>query len=306
MGQGMETIGFVGVGKIGLPICKHLIKAGHKVLGYRRHPALLADFRAAGGIVAESPADATANSDVVFTCLPSDEALEEVVNGPRGIAKAAKPGQIVVEFGSHAVPLKKAYIAPLADKGAIFIDGEVGGTPGMVEARKGVIYLSGDQKACDALMPLVKAFADVAIFLGPFGASTTVKTINNILVGLHIVGTAQAIAIGLRAGVDVDLMIKAIANGSGGSTQFGIRAPWMAQRKFMPQQGSAEGLMHYIERGKELGKQVGVDTSLVDCLLGIFQRAVPEIGERDVAAIIEAFEPEERKAASGHKDGVMQ
>ncbi len=294
----METIGFIGVGKIGLPICKHLIQAGHKVLGYRR--GSLAEFEAAGGVAAKSPADATAGADVVFTCLPSDEALEEVVNGPRGITKAAKPGQIVVEFGSHSVPVKKSYIAPLAEKGAIFIDGEVGGTPGMVEARKGVIYLSGDQKACDALMPLVKTFADVSIFLGPFGASTTVKTINNILVGLHIAGTAQAMAIGLRAGIDVDLMIKAIANGSGGSTQFGIRAPWMAQRKFMPQQGSSAGLMHYIERGKELGEQVGVETPLIDCLLEIFQRAVPQIGERDVAAIIESFEPEQPKTASGH------
>jgi 3-hydroxyisobutyrate dehydrogenase-like beta-hydroxyacid dehydrogenase len=296
----METIGFIGPGKIGLPICKHLIKAGHKLLGYRRHLDLLADFEAAGGTPVKSPADAAANSDIVFTCLPSDEALDEVVNGPRGIGKGTKPGQIVVEFGSHSVPVKKAYIAPLAEKGAIFIDGEVGGTPGMVEARKGVIYLSGDQKACDALMPVVKTFADVAIFLGPFGASTTVKTINNVLVGLHIAGTAQAMAIGLRAGIDVDLMIKAIANGSGGSTQFGIRAPWMAQRKFMPQQGSAAGLMHYIERGKELGEQVGVDTPLIDCLLEILRRAVPNIGERDVAAIIETFESKQRKTASGH------
>jgi len=296
----MATIGFIGVGKIGLPISKHLLKAGHKVLGYRRHPDQLADFKAAGGTPVESPADAAAKSDVVFTCLPSDEALDEVVNGPHGIAKTARPGQIVVEFGSHAAPVKKAYIAPLAAKGAVFIDGEVGGTPGMVEAKKGVIYLSGDQKACDALMPLVKTFADVAIFLGPFGASTTVKTINNILVGLHIAGTAQAMAIGVRAGVDVDLMIKAIANGSGGSTQFGIRAPWMAQRKFMPQQGSAAGLMHYIERGKELGEEVGVETPLIDTLLDIFERAVPNIGERDVAAIIETFETKQGKTASGH------
>ena len=235
----METIGFIGVGKIGMPICRHLIKAGHRVLGYRR--GSLAEFEKAGGIAAKSSADATENADIVFTCLPSDEALEEVVNGPHGIASAAKPGQIVVEFGSHPVAVKKNYIAPLAKKGAIFLDGEVGGTPGMVEARKGVIYLSGDAQACERLAPIVKTFAEISIFLGPFGSSTTVKVINNIMVGLHIAGTAQAMAIGMRAGVDVDLMIKAIANGSGGSTQFGIRAPWMAQRKFMPQQGSAAG-----------------------------------------------------------------
>ena len=198
------------------------------------------------------------------------------------------------------MPVKKNYIAPLAKKGAIFIDGEVGGTPGMVEARKGVIYLSGDAQACERLAPIVKTFADISIFLGPFGVlhhgqdSSTISWS-----GLHIAGTAQAMAIGLRAGVDVDLMIKAIANGSGGSTQFGIRAPWMVQRKFMPQQGSAQGLAHYLERGKELADEVGVDAPLVDCLLDIFHRALPQIGERDVASIIEIFEPETKAKSSG-------
>jgi 3-hydroxyisobutyrate dehydrogenase-like beta-hydroxyacid dehydrogenase len=169
----------------------------------------------------------------------------------------------------------------------------------MVEARKGVIYLSGDQQACERLMPITKAFAEISIFLGPFGSSTTVKIINNILVGLHIAGTAQAMAIGLRAGVDVDLMIKAIANGSGGSTQFGIRAPWMAQRKFMPQQGSAPGLAHYIQSGKNMADEVGVDAPLIDCLLDIFHRALPQIGERDVASIIEIFESKAEAKSSG-------
>lgn len=289
----METIGFIGVGKIGLPICKHLIKAGHKVLGYRR--GSLAEFEAAGGTAVKSPAEATAQSDVVFTCLPSDEALEQVINGPNGVKSAVKPGQIVVEFGSHAVPFKKTFVASLAEKGGIFLDGEVGGTPGMVEAKKGVIFLSGDKAACDSLMPITRTFADITLFLGPFGSSTTVKVINNILVGMHIAGTAQAMAIGLRAGVDNDLMIKAIANGSGGSSQFGIRAPWMAARKFMPQQGSAPGLAHYLERGQELGKELGVDTTLIDCLLDVFRRALPNIGERDVASIIEFFEPKADK-----------
>ncbi|MBI1201351.1 MAG: NAD-binding protein [Rhodopseudomonas sp.] len=285
----METIGFIGIGKIGLPICEHLLKAGHPVIGYRR--SSLADFEKLGGVAARSPAEVGEKANIVFACLPSDEALEEVINGPQGLLKVARPGQIMVEFGSHAVPVKKSYIAPLKAKGAEFVDGEVSGTPGMVVARKGAIYVSGDAAACETLAPIIKTFADVSLYLGPFGASTTVKVINNIMVGLHIAGTAQAMAIGLRAGVDVDLMIKAIANGSGASSQFGIRAPWMAQRRFMPQQGSAPGLAHYLERGKELADELGVDTPVLDCLLDVFHRAIPDIGDRDVAAIIEVFEP---------------
>ena len=285
----METIGFIGMGKIGLPICEHLLKGGYRVVGYRR--SSLRDFEKLGGVAARSAADVGEAADIVFMCLPNDDALEEVVNGPAtGLTTSARPGQIVVEFGSHAVPVKKRYIAPLAEKGAVFLDGEVGGTPGMVAARKGVIYLSGEPLACEKLRPIVNSFAEICLNLGAFGASTVAKVINNILVGMHIAGTAQAMAIGLRAGVDADLMIKAIANGSGGSTQFGIRAPWMAQRKFLPLQGSAPGLVNYLERGKELADEVGIDAPLIEYLLDFFRRALPIIGERDVAAIIEVFE----------------
>jgi 3-hydroxyisobutyrate dehydrogenase-like beta-hydroxyacid dehydrogenase len=284
----LETIGFIGVGKIGLLICEHLLKSGYRVVGYRR--SSLRDFEKLGGVAARSAADVGEAADIVFMCLPSDDALEEAVNGPAGLKTSARPGQIVVEFGSHPVPVKKSYIAPLAEKGAIFVDGEVGGTPDMVAARKGVIYLSGDPPACEKLRPIVNSFAEICLNLGPFGASTVVKVINNILVGVHIAGTAQAMAVGLRAGVDVDLMIKAIANGSGGSAQFGIRAPWMAQRKFLPLHGSTPGLVNYLERGKELADEVGIDASLLDYLLAVFRRALPIIGERDVAAIIEVFE----------------
>ena len=102
----METIGFVGVGQIGLPICELLLKSGYPVVGYRR--TSLADFEMLGGSPAKSAAEVGARANVVFTCLPNDEALEEVVNGRDGLLKAARSGQIVVEFGSHPVPVKLA------------------------------------------------------------------------------------------------------------------------------------------------------------------------------------------------------
>jgi 3-hydroxyisobutyrate dehydrogenase-like beta-hydroxyacid dehydrogenase len=287
----METIGFVGVGKIGFPICEHLIKGGYRVLGYRR--GSLADFEKLGGIPAESPAEMGREADIVFTCLPSDAALEEVIQGRNGLIHSARPGQIVVEFGSHPIPMKEKYIEPLKAKGAVFLDGEVSGTPGMVAQRKGVIYVAGDRAAASRIEPIVYHFADLCLYLGAFGAATKVKLINNLLVGLHIAGTAQAMAIGQQSGVDPALMIKAIASGSGGSTQFGIRAPWMAERRFMPQQGSAPGLAHYLDGAKELADSVGAKTPLLDCLIDIFAQALPVIGERDVAAILEIFEPQQ-------------
>ena len=138
----MATIGMVGVGKIGPPISENLMKSGYRVLGYRR--SSLADFEKLGGVAAKSPADIGAQCDVILSCVPTVEAVNEVVNGPNGLIHSARHGQIIVELGSHPIPDKKKHVGPLAQKGATYLDGEVSGTPGMVSARKAVIFLGGD------------------------------------------------------------------------------------------------------------------------------------------------------------------
>ncbi len=284
----MQTIGFVGIGKIGMPISENLIKSGYRVIGYRR--SSLADFEKIGGVPARSAAEVGAQADIVFSCLPSDAALEEVVQGPHGLVQAARPGQIVVELGSYPVPIKARQIAPLAEKGAIFIDGEVAGTPGMVSARKGVVYLAGDAEACKKIEPVVAGFADSCIYFGEFGAASRVKLINNLLVSINIAATAEAMALGLKAGVDVNSMIKAIANGSGGSTQFAIRAPWMAERRFKPLQGPIPGLQHYIEMVGKFADEVGVATPLLDRTAELFERFVAMgLSDCDGAAMIDVI-----------------
>ena len=284
----METIGFVGVGKIGMPISENLIKSGRRVVGYRRHS--LAEFEKIGGVPARSAADVGAQADIVFSCLPSTEALDEVVHGPQGLVHSARPGQIVIELGSHPVPDKQRQIAPLGDKGAIFIDGEVSGTPGMVSAKKGVVYLAGDAAACKTIENVVAGFADSCLYFGAFGAASRVKLINNLLVAINIAATAEAMALGLKAGVDVPLLIKAIATGSGGSTQFGIRAPWMAERRFQPVQGSVPGLQHYFGMIGDFAGSVGVATPLLDCVAPLYERFMTMgLGDNDVAAMVDVI-----------------
>jgi 3-hydroxyisobutyrate dehydrogenase-like beta-hydroxyacid dehydrogenase len=212
------------------------------------------------------------------------------MHGPQGLTQSARPGQIVVELGSHPVPDKQRQIAPLKEKGAFFIDGEVSGTPGMVSARKGVIYLAGDAAACKKIEPVVAGFADTCLYFGEFGAASRVKLVNNLLVAINIAATAEAMALGLKAGVDVPLMIKAIAGGSGGSTQFGIRAPWMAERRFQPVQGTVPGLQHYFDMLKDFADQVGVATPLLDCVVPLYQRFMDMgLEDNDVAAMVDVI-----------------
>jgi len=284
----MGTIGFVGVGKIGMPICQNLIKSGHRVVGYRR--SSLAEFESIGGVPARSSADVGAQADIVLSCLPSTEALDDAMQGPHGLVHSARPGQIVVELGSHPVPDKKRQIAPLAGKGAAFIDGEVSGTPGMVAARKGVIYLAGDADACKKVEGVVAGFADSCLYFGTFGAASRVKLVNNLLVAINIAATAEAMALALKADVDAPLMIKAIATGSGGSTQFGIRAPWMAERRFTPVQGPVPTLQHYFGMIDDLAKEVGVATPILDCVKPLYERFMAMgFGEYDVARMVDVL-----------------
>jgi len=282
----MQTVGLVGVGKIGLPIAENLIKSGYRVLGYRR--SSLAEFEKIGGIPARSAADIGAQTDIVLTCLPSAEALDDVVQGKQGLAHSARPGQIVVELGSHLIPDKERQIAPLAAKGAVFLDGEVGGTPTMVTARKAVVYLAGDAAAAKKAEEIVRGFSDICVYFGPFGAASKVKLINNLLVAVHQVATAEAVALALKTGVDIDLLIKAVASGSGGSMQFGLRAPWMAQRRFLPAHGTGYGISHYFELIADLADRVGVATPMLDRAIEVHQRVIElGLGELDNAVLID-------------------
>src|SRR3984957_313410 len=292
----MERVGFVGVGKIGLPISQNLIKSGYRVIGYRR--GSLAEFEKIGGVPARSAADVGAQVDVVLTCLPSTEALDEVVHGARGLIHSARPGQIVAELGSHPLPDKTRQIALLADKGAVFVDGEVSGTPGMVAARKAVVYLAGDAEACKKLEAVLAGITDSCLYFGEFGAASRVKLVNNLLVAINIAATAEAMALGLKAGVDLPLMIKAIATGSGGSTQFGIRAPWMAERRFQPVQGPVPALQHYFDLIGDFADNVGVATPILDSVIPLYERFMAMgFGGDDVARMVDVIGamPREKK-----------
>jgi len=292
----METVGFIGVGKIGLPISENLIKSGYRVLGYRR--SSLVDFEKIGGVAAKSPAEIGKQCDIVLSCVPTPEAMDEVVNGAQGLLQTARPGQIIVELGSHPVPEKQKHVEPLKKKGAAYLDGEVSGTPGMVAARKAVVYLGGDADAAKKVEPVIKGFSDMCLYFGPFGAATKVKLVNNLLVAINIAATAEAMALGLKAGVDVDLMIKAIASGSGGSTQFGIRAPWMAKRQFHPVQGQAALLFHYFHMIEQWADETGTATPLLNKAIELYQKCVDMgLGEsHDVAVMIDVINalPRER------------
>ena len=232
----------------------------------------------------------------MFSCLPSTEALDDAMQGPNGLIKSARPGQVVVELGSHPVPDKKRQIAPLKEKGASFIDGEVSGTPGMVAARKGVIYLAGDAEACKKAERVVAGFADSLHLFRRVRRREPGQADQQSPGRDQHRGDRGSDGAGLKAGVDVPLMIKAIATGSGGSTQFGIRAPWMAERRFQPVQGPVDALQHYFDMIGDMADQLGVATPILDCVIPLYQKFLDMgFGGDDVARMVDVLSALPRK-----------
>jgi putative dehydrogenase len=171
---------------------------------------------------------------------------------------------------------------------------------GAARAKDGqlTIMSSGSADAYARAEPILEAVAGKVYRLGDApGVGSLVKTVNQLLAGVHIAATAEAMALGLKAGVDTDLMIKAIASGSGGSTQFGIRAPWMAQRKFHPVQGQAALLFHYFHMIEQWADETGTATPLLDRAIELYQKCVDMgLGEsHDVAVMIDVINSLPRK-----------
>ena len=285
----MQTIGVIGLGKIGMPIAQNLMASGYRVVGFRR--SAMDEFRNAGGIPATSAQDVGAQADVVLSCVNTAQSVADVMQGERGLVHAARPGQLIVELGSHPVPQKESHVAPLAAKGAVLLDGEVSGTPGMVVARKAIVFLAGDEIAAQKIEPWIKGFTDTCVYFGKFGAASRVKLINNLLVAIYLAAAAEAMALGRKAGVDIDTMVKALSSGSGASTQFAIRAPWMAERRYLPPQGTARGLSSYFPMIQAFVDEFGGASPLFDRAVEIFRRGIDTgFGDRDAAEMVEVLE----------------
>ena len=152
----MQTVGFIGIGKIGVPISANLIKSGYRVVGYRR--SSLAEFEKLGGVPHVRPLKSARKRTSSY--LPSDELSGSRARPRKGGVHQARPGQIVVESVSIRFPSRRSGWRRSRER-RLLIDGEVAGTPGMVLARKGVVF-AGDAAACKKLEPVVAGFADTS------------------------------------------------------------------------------------------------------------------------------------------------
>lgn len=227
-----QTIGFVGLGRLGSAFANVLLEEGYAVACCRRGRSEELVEKGAEIPGDGSPRAVAEAAEVVMTCLPGEEALEQVVTGDDGFF-AGDRAPVVVELSTAPIAQLERLREGLAERGGDLLDSPVSGTPPMAAAKQAVIYSSGDRDAYDRVADVVSAISPNGAFVGELGAGTKLKYVANLLAFVHVTAASEAMALAGTAGLDLEMVAKVVSESPGAmSGQFKIRAPLMAQRKF--------------------------------------------------------------------------
>jgi 3-hydroxyisobutyrate dehydrogenase len=214
-------VGFIGLGIMGRPMARNVLAAGHTLTVYARHPESIVDLVTAGATLLESSAAVGQASEVVITMLPNAPEVEEVVLGVRGVLEGAAPGTTVVDMSTIAPSASRGLAAACGERSVAFLDAPVSG--GSVGAERGTlsIMVGGDADAYVRCRPVLEAMgrAEAIIHVGSSGTGEVVKLANNILCGVIAAGTAEALTMGVKHGVDAATLARIIGMSSGASWQ---------------------------------------------------------------------------------------
>jgi 4-hydroxybutyrate dehydrogenase/sulfolactaldehyde 3-reductase len=207
----MAVIGFVGLGQMGGPFSRNLLKAGHRLRVHDLSAEAMAAVVAAGGEAAASPREAAVGADLVFTSLPIGAVVEAAVLGPDGIAEGLAPGALYIDT-STVLPEETVRLgAALRARGRAMIEARVGRTSAHAEAGTSTFMVAGEPADIERARPILQQIGEAITVCGPLGAASTVKLINNYISAVINLATAEGLAWGLAAGVDVATIVEVIS-----------------------------------------------------------------------------------------------
>ncbi len=244
-------IGFIGIGVMGRPMTLNLLKAGHAVTIYARHPEQpgVQEVLNAGAKQAPSPRAVAMASDMVITMLPNSPQVEEVVAGPQGILEGARKGLVIIDMSTIAPAVSRKLAQGASTRGVHMLDAPVsGGSQGAINGTLSIM-VGGEREIVEQARPVLEAMGkkENIFHVGPNGSGEVVKLVNNILVGAIAAASAEALVLGVKAGADLDIMTKVIGVSTGASWQLSNQFPLRAfNGSFQP--GFMTDLLH-----KDLG-----------------------------------------------------
>ena len=227
------TIGFIGLGIMGRPMAKNLIKAGYKLTVYDKFTGF-DDLVAQGAEGASSSREVASKSDVVITMLPNSPHVKEVILGAAGVLEGSKPGQIVVDMSSIAPAVSQEIETILKAKNIAFLDAPVsGGEPKAIDGTL-AIMAGGDSEIFEKVKPVLEKMGSSVVLVGKAGAGNVAKLANQIIVALNIAAVSEAFVLAQKAGVDPVKVFEAIKGGLAGSAVMNAKLPMILDGNFKP------------------------------------------------------------------------
>jgi 2-hydroxy-3-oxopropionate reductase len=230
----MATVGFVGLGIMGRPMLRNLLKAGQTVVAYGRTSATLDSVVADGAQRASSNADVGARAEIIITMLPDGPEVEEVVLSVNGILSGAKAGSLIIDMSSIS-PLVSQKIAAECDaKGVDFLDAPVsGGEPKAIDGTL-AIMVGGKPEVFAKAEPILESLGSSVTLTGPVGAGNTTKLANQIMVACNIAAMGEALTLATRCGLNPEVVVNAVKGGLAGSAVLNAKGPMLIARNFKP------------------------------------------------------------------------
>ena len=227
-------IGFIGLGIMGSPMARNLIKAGRELVVYDVVAERVTDVVRAGARAGTSSKDVASQADVVITMLPNSPHVKDAVLGPNGVLEGAKPGTIVVDMSSIAPLVAQEVAEALARKDVEMLDAPVsGGEPKAIQGTL-AIMVGGKAEVFEKVKPLLLQMGSSAVLCGGVGSGNVTKLANQIIVALNIAAMSEALVLAAKAGVDPGLVYQAIRGGLAGSTVLDAKAPMVLAGNYKP------------------------------------------------------------------------
>ena len=282
-----KTVGIIGLGIMGGAIAANLLERGWSVAGYDIVPERIEALRAAGLKPTGGVAESVNAAPIILTSLPTPAAAHRVA---AEMAAAGAPSRIIAELSTFAISDKIAFKQPLEAAGHIPLDCPLSGTGAQAKMRDLIVYASGNSAAIARCQPLFADFAKQSTDLGAYGNGSKMKFIANLLVAIHNVASAEAMALAARAGLDLERVVEVIGPGAGGSRMFQMRAPMMASGVYEPPTMRVSMWQKDMDIIADFARGLGVATPLFDDTAPIYAKALEMgLGDKDTAAVYEVM-----------------
>ena len=289
MADQRPVVGFIGLGRMGLPMACNLLKSGFPLLVYNRTAAKAESLRAAGAEVLTGAGDVAARADIVCACLDRVEASRDLFLGPGGVAERARPGTIALDHGTIGPTLAREIAAGLGVRGIDFLDAPVSGGPEGAEQGTLTIMAGGPAETFARAEPVLRAYGKTVVRMGEVGAGSLTKLVNQLLTFVHGAAAAEALAFAERAGLDLAAVGEVMKVSFGQSRMLDRTLGRVLAGNF---EAGAALRLYAKDLGliDEVGRETGASlplTRAAEQLLG--QAAAAGMSDRDIAALIALF-----------------